>query len=138
MDFLKKIMNSEEELSINITSMIDVIFILLIFFMVSTQFKKTSIQMELPQVEDTIEVTKADSTVFVAINNEQIEFEQKIVTLEELTSTISKMIKENPELTVSFSGDKNINYQRFLEVYVHLENAGVTRISIEHDSLEIR
>ena len=37
LEFLK---HNEEELTVNITSLIDVIFILLIFFMVSTQFKR--------------------------------------------------------------------------------------------------
>ena len=42
----------DEELVVNITSLIDVIFILLIFFMVSTQFKRSSLPLDLPRSED--------------------------------------------------------------------------------------
>ena len=47
--------HKEEELPVNITSLIDVIFILLIFFMVTTQFKKSALPLELPASEDTTE-----------------------------------------------------------------------------------
>ena len=40
----------DEELVVNITSLIDVIFILLIFFMVSTQFKRSSLPLDLPKI----------------------------------------------------------------------------------------
>ena len=56
LNFIKK--TDEEELAINITSMIDVIFILLIFFMVSTQFKKNSLPLDLPKSEDTTQEKK--------------------------------------------------------------------------------
>ncbi|MCR5218325.1 biopolymer transporter ExbD [Treponema sp.] len=134
-DFIKKIMH-EEELGINITSMIDVIFILLIFFMVSTQFKKAHINMELPQVEDTITVTEKNTTATLAVNASQIELEGKIITLDQLQGELELMLEANPELAITFSADKNISYERFLEVYVKIENAGITRIAIEHESLD--
>ncbi|WP_287282866.1 biopolymer transporter ExbD [Treponema sp.] len=134
-DYIKKLIH-EEKLGINITSMIDVIFILLIFFMVSTQFKRFHIDMELPQTEETITVTEKNTTANLAVNSEQIELEGKIVTISQLKEELEEMLKANPELTVNFSADRNISYERFLEVYVKIENAGITRIAIEHESLD--
>ena len=136
MNFLRKFGIVEEESLINITNMIDVIFILLIFFMVSTQFKKASIEMELPQVEDTITVSEESTVANLAVNQNQIELEGELVSIDELEGKLSALLEKNRELAVSFSADRNISYERFLEIYVKIENAGITRIAIEHESLD--
>ncbi|MCR4789574.1 MAG: biopolymer transporter ExbD [Treponemataceae bacterium] len=128
-----KFSKDDEEIAINITSMIDVIFILLIFFMVSTQFKTLTIPMELPQVEDAVTESEKNSTVNLAANGSQLELEGQIISLDELEGRLKEMLAANSELAVCFSGDKSMSYQEFLEVYVIIENAGISKIAIEHD-----
>ena len=133
LEFLK---HSEEELSINITSMIDVIFILLIFFMVSTQFKKASLPLDLPRSEETAESEQQDSTKVLAVNENQMELDGKIVSLEELEPILEKMYSENQNLALSLECERTVEFERIVQILTKIQNAGISRIGIVHDSIE--
>ena len=133
LEFLHK---NEEELSINITSMIDVIFILLIFFMVSTQFKKASLPLDLPRSEETTESNEQDSTKVLAVNENQMELDGKIITLEELEPTLSKMYAENPNLVLSLECERTVDFERVVQILTKIQNAGISKIGIVHEPLE--
>ena len=133
LEFLK---HSEEELSINITSMIDVIFILLIFFMVSTQFKKASLPLDLPRSEETAESEQQDSTKVLTVNANQMELDGKIVSLEELEPILEKMYSENQNLALSLECERTVEFERIVQILTKIQNAGISRIGIVHDSIE--
>lgn len=133
LEFLK---HSEEKLSINITSMIDVIFILLIFFMVSTQFKKASLPLDLPRSEETAESEQQDSTKVLAVNANQMELDGKIVSLEELEPILEKMYSENQNLALSLECERTVEFERIVQILTKIQNAGISRIGIVHDSIE--
>ena len=133
LEFLK---HSEEELSINITSMIDVIFILLIFFMVSTQFKKASLPLDLPRSEENAESTQQDSAKVLAVNNTQMELDGKIITLDELEAVLSKIYAENPNLALSLECERTVDFEHVVQILTKIQNAGINRIGIVHESLE--
>ncbi len=133
LEFLK---HSEEELSINITSMIDVIFILLIFFMVSTQFKKAALRLDLPRSEETAESEQQDSTKVRAVNANQMELDGKIVSLEELEPILEKMYSENQNLALSLECERTVEFERIVQILTKIQNAGISRIGIVHDSIE--
>ena len=133
LEFLK---HSEEELSINITSMIDVIFILLIFFMVSTQFKKASLPLDLPRSEETAESEQQDSTKVLAVNANQMELDGKIVSLEELEPILEKMYSENQNLALSLECERTVEFERIVQILTKIQNAGISLIGIVHDSIE--
>ena len=126
----------EEELSINITSMIDVIFILLIFFMVSTQFKKASLPLDLPKTEESTESTEDNSTKVLAVNADKMELDGKIITMEELEPTLSKMFAENPETSLSLECERTVDFEHIVQILTKIQNAGISRIGIVHEMLE--
>lgn len=132
-DFLK---HNEEELSINITSMIDVIFILLIFFMVSTQFKKASLPLDLPRSEETTVNDEQDSTKVLAVNVNQMELDGKIISLEELEPTLSKMYAEKPNLALSLECERTVDFECVVQILTKIQNAGISRIGIVHETIE--
>ncbi|MBR0495349.1 MAG: biopolymer transporter ExbD [Treponema sp.] len=133
LEFLK---HNEEELTVNITSLIDVIFILLIFFMVSTQFKKTSLPLDLPRTEETTESTQQDSTKVLAVNTSQMELDGKIISLEELEPTLSKLYAENPNIALSLECERTVDFEHIVQILTKIQNAGISRIGIVHESLE--
>lgn len=133
LEFLK---HSEEELSINITSMIDVIFILLIFFMVSTQFKKASLPLDLPRSGEANENEEENNTKVLAVNTSQIELDGKTVTLDDLEKLLSKLYAENPDLALSLECDRTVDFERVVQVLTKIQNAGISRIGIVHENLE--
>ncbi|MCR5612606.1 biopolymer transporter ExbD [Treponema sp.] len=131
-DYIEKLMK-EEELSVNITSLIDVIFILLIFFMVSTQFKKNSLSLELPQSENTeVQETKQNEKT-VSVTKDKIELDGKIISIDELEAALKEVCKNNPELSVFLECDKNVDFQRVVAVLTKIQQAGITKIGIVHE-----
>ena len=133
LDFLH---HNEEELSINITSMIDVIFILLIFFMVSTQFKKTSLPLELPKTEESTESTEDNSTKVLAVSSDSLELDGKIITMEELEPTLKHLYAENAEIALSLECERTVEFEHIVQILTKIQNAGISRIGIVHEMLE--
>lgn len=130
-DFFKKYIK-EEKCHTNLTSMIDVIFILLVFFMISTQFKNSSIKMQLPKLEKGSLAEAMQNEPEISANAELIFFNGMQVSEQELEKNLMNLSKEKPEMTVRFKGDKNISYQRFLEIYSIIERSGIKKIAVEH------
>ena len=134
-DFLKK-QFEDEEISINITSMIDVIFILLIFFMVSTQFKKNSLPLNLPQSSDTTQ-QKSDSEINVmSVTDDEIFLNGTLVDLKNLYQTLLSEKEKNPQASLSFECEKSVDFQRVVEILTEIQRAGITRIGITHEFAE--
>ena len=131
LDFLH---NQEEELSMNITSMIDVIFILLIFFMVSTQFKKSSLPLDLPSSEETVESESQDVAKVLAVNESKMELDGKAISLEDLEPTLEKMHSESPNLSLSLECQRTVEFERVVQVLAKIQNAGISRIAIAHET----
>lgn len=135
MNILNKIKN-EEELSVNITSMIDVIFILLVFFMVSTQFKKSSLPLELPTTEESVSSEEDNSIKILSVNNESIELDQEEISLAELEEKLSELYEANPQIAISLECDKNVPFERVVQILSKIQNAGISKIGIIHDTLD--
>jgi len=130
--FMEKLMK-EEKVAINITSMIDVIFILLIFFMVSTQFKKNSLALDLPQ-SDSKEVMESDpSQKTLSVTTDKLELDGKIVKLEELAQILLKAHEANPEISLSVECEKTLEFQRVVQVLTEIQKTGISKIGIVHD-----
>lgn len=136
MSILDKIKNENDELSVNITSMIDVIFMLLIFFMVSTQFKKSSLPLELPETEDTVTSQEDNATKVLAVNNDSIQLAEETVSLDELEGRLSALYNSNPEIAISLECDKTVPFERVVQVLAKVQNAGISRIGIIHETLD--
>ena len=133
--FIKKLME-EEELSINITSMIDVIFILLIFFMVSTQFKKNSLPLELPQSEDKTVQENDTKLKVLSVTQDKIYFEGAELSMNEVQEALEEALRLNPEIAVSLECEKTVDFQRVVQVLTKIQNAGISKIGIVHEQSE--
>ncbi|MCR5252904.1 MAG: biopolymer transporter ExbD [Treponema sp.] len=133
LDFLHR---DEEELCSNITSLIDVIFILLIFFMVSTQFKKASLPLDLPRTEASEQSVDEDSVKVLAVNSFSMELDGKTVSLEDLQPLLQKLYADNPNLTLSLECERTVDFEHIVQILTKIQNAGISKIGIVHEMLE--
>ena len=124
----------EEELVVNITSLIDVIFILLIFFMVSTQFKRSSLPLDLPRSEDATQ--ERNTTKVLAVSADRMELDGESVTLEALESTLSSMYAHEPELALSLECERTVEFEKIVQILTKIQAAGISRIGIVHEPLD--
>lgn len=118
--------------ALNITSLIDVIFILLIFFMISTNFKKNSLPLTLPQSENT-EKENANLCV-LSVTDDELQLDGENLSLDELEAKLSALYKQNNDIALSFECDKNVAFEKVVKVLTKIQNAGITKIGIAHDA----
>jgi biopolymer transport protein ExbD len=129
MDFIR---HKREKPHIEIAPLVDIIFLLLIFFMISSNFIKPSIKMELPKAlfEEKLEkvdlVVTVDQSQNIYINRDKIEFQELGLKLKEKMAALGKY-------DVIFRGDSKIGYKLFVEVLDIAKQAGATSFSVEHD-----
>lgn len=124
----------DEELVVNITSLIDVIFILLIFFMVSTQFKRSSLPLDLPQSEDTTQ--EQNTAKVLAVTATAMELDGNAVTLDTLQDTLAALYAQNPELALSLECERTVDFEHIVQILTKIQAAGISRIGIVHDPLD--
>lgn len=126
--------NSTQELpTVNLTPMIDVVFLLIIFFMVGTQFtsQERQIDLKLPgagQLQAMI-VPPDRREVAVAADGTVI-LDGQTVTLEQLTSRLESMRAGFPDLRVVVRADGTVQHQTVAGVYGAINRAGVADMSI--------
>jgi biopolymer transport protein ExbD len=116
----------------NITSLIDVIFLLLIFFMIGASFDKPALAIALPTASSGESLEK--KPVNVAIDAQGIIYlEGEAVDTETLLGAIRTYRAGNPDLTVALDCDGQLVFQRVTEVMDILKSAGVQHVAIRHD-----
>jgi biopolymer transport protein ExbD len=126
--------SDSDEPEVNLTPLIDVVFLLLIFFMVSTTFEHQSrIQIELP--EATAEATKPDDESLEIIIDAQGRYflgEQQVVNteLKTLKGAISKVLGEREGLPVIIRADAKTPHQAVITALDATSQLGLTRISL--------
>ena len=120
---------------VNLTSLIDVVLLLLIFFMVSTSFvKESKITINLPEVESStvvertpeqIDVMITETGVFLVNGRELINSRP-----ETLRNAIQKLSNGNTDLPLTISADANAKHQHVVTAMDIAGRLGFVRISI--------
>jgi len=120
----------EEEAEINLTPMLDVVFIMLIFFIVTASFiKEAGIDVQRPEASEAIPKKKANILVAVSSNNE-IWIDRKSVDPRAVQNTFERLLAENPEGSVVIQADKAAYTETIVLVMDAARQAKISRISI--------
>ncbi|MBQ9665688.1 MAG: biopolymer transporter ExbD [Bacteroidaceae bacterium] len=126
----------------NMASMTDIIFLLLIFFMItSTMVSPNAIKVLLPQgkKQTTVKATARvvidkELNLYAAAGNEQ----EQLVTLEELPQVLNAQVNDSTELFVSLYADEAVPYRNIVEILSianenHFKMVLATRPPSAHD-----
>jgi len=130
----------EEEPEVNLTPLIDVVFLLLIFFMVSTTFETQSrIQIELPKA--TAEATRPDDETLEIIIDAQGRYfigNAQVVNnkLKTLRGAIRKALGKREELPVIIRADANTPHQAVIRALDASAQLGLIHISLATSKIE--
>ncbi len=124
----------KQEITVNLTPLIDVVFLLLIFFMVSTSFtRETQIELELPRASVEPLETKQES-LEISIDKEGRYFVNGKGLVNESIDTLKKAIQpilnENKEIAVIISADANTAYQSVVTAMEATSQLGITNLKI--------
>jgi biopolymer transport protein ExbD len=119
---------------LNLTAMIDVLMLLIIFFMMGTKFieSEKAMQLQLPQVSDKAKaLTAAPSKKVVNVYRDgSITLDGKPVSLEQLTKRLAGARSEYKGLGVMVRGDADANFQRVASVLNACKQAGISDLGI--------
>ena len=121
---------TKEETEINLTPMLDVVFIMLIFFIVTTSFvKEAGIQVNRPSASTSEQ--KAKANIIVAIRgNGEIWIDKRIVDLRAVRANIEKLKSLNSQNSIVIQSDKEAKTDILIKVMDQIRLAGIHEISI--------
>lgn len=131
------------ELILEITPLIDVVFLLLIFFLVATSFEdnKSGIKIDLPTstIKELKEVKEIqiiiDKNMQLSLNfKEKGQGRQEKVTLGTLRDVLAKNLSKSAEKNVMISADKSLDYGLIVNVMTIAKEAGASSLDIDTSS----
>ena len=126
-----KMAQEEEDNEINLTPMLDVVFIMLIFFIVTASFiKESGIDVNRPDAPMT-ESKPEDANILVMINaNDEIWIDRRLIDPRAVRANIERLHAENPEGSVVIQANNKSSNKILVEVMDSARSAGVYSISI--------
>lgn len=124
----RKNLKLKSTFEINLTPLIDVIFLLLIFFMLSSNFTQPSaINVKLPKASTADAIQEEPVTITVTSEN-VIYWNNQITTLQELKRTLSQ--KKYKNTSVFIKADRRSSVGRIVDIWDMGRALGIERINI--------
>jgi len=125
----------EEENEINLTPMLDVVFIMLIFFIVTASFiKEAGLDVNRPDAPVT-ETKPEDANILVAISaTDEIWIDRRLIDPRAVRANIERLHAENPKGSVVIQANKQSTNKMLVTVMDAARQAGVYNISIADQS----
>ncbi|MGI2260097.1 ExbD/TolR family protein [Shewanella sp. GXUN23E] len=126
----KKHSSMDEEAQIDMTPMLDIVFIMLIFFIVTTSFVKPS-GLDYNKPEANSATKQKSANIFIGISKTGlILMENRQVDVERVTANVERMLAESPEAAVLIEADKDTQHGLVIKVMDQVKAAGVNKISV--------
>lgn len=111
-------------------SMADIIFLLLIFFMVTTIFKmEEGLPISLPRAETGAELDREKLMNIWADRFSRVSINDKLVQVELIDAVISKRFEENRSLIVAFNVDRRTKYDLVSRIMDQLKEANAVNVT---------
>jgi biopolymer transport protein ExbD len=123
-------LHEEDDTEINITPMLDIVFIMLIFFIVTTSFvKEPGISPQRPTAETAAE--KARGNVLIAISQTgQIWMDKRSVELNQVRALVESALAENPESSAVIIADEQAASGILIDLMDQIRVGGIANIAI--------
>jgi biopolymer transport protein ExbD len=130
----RSLVAEEEENEINLTPMLDVVFIMLIFFIVTASFiKEAGIQVERPDAP-TAE-RQEDAAILIAISpNDEIWIDRRETDPRAVRGVIERLHAENPKGSIVIQADEESTNEMLVIVMEAAKQAGVVNVAIATDA----
>jgi biopolymer transport protein ExbD len=120
----------EPAVGLNMTPLIDMVFILLVFFVVNTSFvKETGVEIERPSARSAVKQEQA--TILIAVNREgEVWIDKQRVDLRALRGHIERLHAESPEGAVVVLADAESETGVVMQVVDQARLAGIAKVAV--------
>ena len=122
-----------EELALELTPMIDVVFLLLIFFMVATTFldPEREIDIDLPQADAAqVKQSESDELVINVFRDGRVSLGGRELADEALRAELVRAARREPKPTVTIRGDRQAHHEAIVRVMDACSVAGLADLSV--------
>ncbi len=123
----------DEMPALNLTPLIDVVFLLIVFFMGASKFAdmERDIDLRLPEVAKADAAQQAAKARQVAVYADgRIALDHEDVTLVQLTEKLAAAVKEQPAVSVVILGDASSNFQHVADALAACKQAGISQLAV--------
>ena len=116
---------------INITPLLDLAFVLLIIFMITTPLLESSMNLVIPSSAERNPPINAPQVQTISIDrNDALKLNNEVVDLATLQMRLAESKQRNPELAIVIRPDRELPVQKLVAVMDTLQRAGVTKVGI--------
>ena len=124
-------MTTEESPQVDLTPLIDVVFILLIFFILSANFQKeSSIEVDRPSASSST-VKEASKTLTVSVDRDhQIWFKDSVVNLTQLQFQIKSVVSKKEKINTIINADKSVDTGALVQIIDAIRLSGISNVAI--------
>ena len=114
---------------INVTSLVDIMMVLLIIFMLTSQYIQSGIQLKLPKANSTV-IKETDAITISVAKNRKIYINDDLVKNTDQVSQALKTLKATGESRVYVRADETVPYGMVMEVIGEVKAAGITEVGM--------
>lgn len=120
----------QEEAQIDLTSMLDIVFIMLIFFIVTSSFvRESGVEVNRPAAAST--VSQKDAGIFVAVtSNSDVYIDKRMVDLERVQASLENLLLDKPDASLVIQADELAYSGVVVKVMDAAKQAGVNNIAL--------
>ncbi len=112
--------------------LIDVVFLLLVFFMLTSTFENPSLPLALPAADSN--VSTPPEAVEIHLDREGIlTLDGERVTLESFSEVLAEKLVANPNKPVAFHGDREADFGLFVDLMGRAKKAGASQFHVVHE-----
>lgn len=121
---------NQDEAQIDMTSMLDIVFIMLIFFIVTSSFvKESGFEVNRPQASNA--VSQKEAGIFIAITaNNEIYIDKRIVDKERVQANLEQLLTDQPNASVVIQADEFAFNGTVISVMDSAKGAGIANIAL--------
>lgn len=116
---------------LNVTPLLDLAFVLLIIFMITTPLMENSVDLIIPTSDAAKHAVDPGAVQTVAINREgQIKFNNEPTTVQQLESELAALKEAKPEIAVVIRSHKELAVQKLIDVMDAVQRAKITKVGV--------
>ena len=116
---------------INVTPLLDLAFVLLIIFIITTPLMNNSVDVVLPSDKAAKGAVDPSAVQSVSINRDAVvKLNNEVVGLDELTSKLADLKKSKTEIAVAIHSHKELPVQKLVDVMAAVQRAQISKVGV--------
>ena len=115
---------------LNITPLLDLVFVLLVIFIITTPQMMNNLEMNLPSPKPQPPQNEKPKINRIVVDETGTFLNDQSVTVAQLRTDLQQMKSDNPDLSVVVKGAENVDYQNMINVLDVLQQLDITRVGL--------